>query len=286
MPVLRSNSKKYSVHTRSLVVFFLSGLLTTPPLSAQTPPKSNDKSSLKSSLINLEAASTETFRFNTTLHNGTAKARLYELHTQLPVGWVSAFRVMGNLVTAVNVEAGQSQEVSIELLARPDTKPAKYDVPVTALAPGDSLHIALEAVVKGTYGIELTTPTGLLSDQVTEGSSKELHLVVKNAGTLPLDNIELTAKNPTGWDATFAPSKIDRLDPGKTIDVVATLKVPAKTVAGDYVTTFTAKGTNRAADTTFRITVKTSFLSGWFGMLTILGAVGLVFNLTRKYGRR
>ncbi|OIN57046.1 COG1470 family protein [Arsenicibacter rosenii] len=286
MSAFRSNITKNKVNPRGLVVFFLSGLLTTSPLFAQTPAKSGDKSSLKSGLVNLEAASTETFRFSTSLHNGTPKAKLYDLHAQLPAGWAGVFRVMGSPVTAVNVEPGQSQEVTVELLARPDTKPAKYTVPFTATAPDENLSLSLEAVVKGAYGLELTTPTGRLSDDITEGSSKEVHLLVKNTGTLPLDNLELTAQTPTGWDVSFAPAKTSRLDPGKVTDVTATIKVPGKTIAGDYVTTLTAKNNNSTANATFRMTVKTSLLSGWFGMLTILGAVGLVFNLTRKYGRR
>jgi uncharacterized membrane protein len=79
---------------------------------------------------------------------------------------------------------------------------------------------------------------------------------------------------------------VERLDPGKTVEIKATLNVPDKTIAGDYITTFTVKNNYANADTTFRMAVKTSLLSGWLGILVILLALGIVYYLIRKYGRR
>ena len=286
MSVLYPITKKYHVQFCGLLVLFFSGLITATSLSAQTPAKPGEKSSFKSSLVNVEAAASETFRYNAVLLNGTSEAKVYELQAKLPEGWAVTFRALGSQVTSVNVEAGKSQEVTVELNARPESKPSKYNIPVTATSAGDRLELNLEAVLRGSYGIELTTPTGRLSDDVTEGSMKEIHLVVRNTATLPLENVELTAQAPSHWDVTFEPSKIDRLDPLKTMDVKAKLKVPDKTIAGDYVTTFTAKNANATANAAFRMTVKTSVLSGWIGMLVILLAIGLVYYLIRKYGRR
>ena len=140
--------------------------------------------------------------------------------------------------------------------------------------------------MKGAYKVELTTPTGLLSDDITEGRSKVIDLTVNNTGSLPLDGLELSGGTPAKLTVTFDPSKITRLDAGKTIDIKATLNVPDKTIAGDYVTRFTVKNNDANADATFRMTVKTSLLSGWLGVLVILLALGIVYYLIRKYGRR
>src|SRR5690606_33381250 len=107
-----------------------------------------------------------------------------------------------------------------------------------------------------------------------------------NTGTLPLTDVELSAQNPSRWETTFEPSKIKEIEPGKSVDVTASLKVPDKTIAGDYVTTITAKNSNSTSQLSFRMTVKTSLLSGWIGVLVILAAIGLVYYLIRKYGRR
>jgi uncharacterized membrane protein len=247
---------------------------------------SSKESSLTARLVNIEAAVHETFRYNATIRNGTSQANVYELTAGVPEGWSVVFRARGSQVTSLNMDGNKSEEVTIEIIPSYSTAPAKYKIPVKATTGSDTLKLDLEAVVKGSYGLELTTPTGRLSDNITEGRQKEIHLVVSNTGTLPLNDISLSAQTPPKWDATFEPAKIDNLLPGKTIDIIAKLSVPDKTLAGDYVTTFNARNTNSNAQSVFRMTVKTSVLSGWIGILVILLAIALVAYLIRKYGRR
>ena len=246
----------------------------------------SNPSSLSARLINLEATATETFRFTVSLHNGNTRPLIYAFHAGVPPGWNTVFRVDGMQLTSFRIDSGKTQDIAIELMPGPGVKPDKYQVPFTATAEGETLSLQLEAVVKGNYSIELTTPTGRLSDEITEGSRKPIHLTVRNTGSLPLDGVELTAQSPTRWDATFEPAKIDRLEPGKSIDIIATIKVPDKTIAGDYLTTFTARNNNTNANAAFRMTVTTSWLAGWLGVLVLLAAVGVVYSLIRKYGRR
>lgn len=243
-------------------------------------------STFTAQLINIEAAVHETFRYTTTLHNGSSQAHIYELKATAPSGWNVVFKARGSQITSINMDGNKDEIITIEIIPAYDAKPSKYTIPVTAIAANDTLKLDLEAVVKGSYSIELTTPTGLLSDNITEGKQKQIHLVVKNTGTLALDDISLSAQTPSNWSATFEPSKIEQLAPGKTMDVTATLTVPDKTIAGDYVTTFTANNANNNSKATFRMTVKTSMLSGWIGILVILSAITLVLYLVRKYGRR
>lgn len=237
-------------------------------------------------LINIEAAAKDPFRFSTSLHNGTGATQIYELRVAAPQGWMALFRTEGTQVAALKLDSGKTQEISLELTASPTAKPGKYSVPVSAVSGTDSLRLDLEAVVKGNYSLELSTPSGRLSDDITEGRSKAIQLVVKNTGTLPLNDLEFSSQTPTQWSATFDPAKIERLDPGDSREIKATLNVPDKTIAGDYMTTFTAKDSNTNASAVFRMTVKTSLLSGWIGILVILAGLWVVYYLIRKYGRR
>ncbi|MBZ4189097.1 NEW3 domain-containing protein [Niabella beijingensis] len=237
-------------------------------------------------LMNLEAAVTETFRYNATLHNSSGQARVYELTAEAPIGWNVAFKVEGSQVASFRLDSNKTQDISVEVLPSPAARPGKYTIPLKAVTGTDTSVLTIEAVVKGAYAVELTTPTGRLSDEVTEGSSTSLHLVVRNSGTIALDNLELSAQSPSQWEASFEPSKINRLEPGKDKDVTVTLKVPDKTIAGDYVTNFNVKNASANASASFRMTVKTSFLSGWIGLLVILLAIGMIYYLIRKYGRR
>jgi uncharacterized membrane protein len=74
--------------------------------------------------------------------------------------------------------------------------------------------------------------------------------------------------------------------PGNTGNVHATVKAPRKTIAGDYVTNLTARTPEVTKEVAFRISVRTPILIGWLGVLIIIAAVGVVYYLFRKYGRR
>lgn len=256
-------------------------------LGAQQPlPGADGKNTFTARLMNIEAPTNETFRYTATLHNGSTDTRVYELKTDLPAGWQIAYRVEGSQVRSLSLESGKSQDISIEVNATAAAKPDKYLLPVKAVSQADTLQLNLEAVVKGSYSLELTTPTGRLSDEITSGSRKEMQLVVKNTGTLPLNDLELSGQLPAQWESTFEPAKIQQLEPGKTAPVTVTVKVPDKTIAGDYAATFNVKNTGSSAQASFRMVVTTSLLSGWIGMLVILAAIALVYYLIRKYGRR
>jgi uncharacterized membrane protein len=275
--------------TRATIFFSIALLFfyfTPVVVTAQRPKAASPPSALTVTLHNVEAAVHETFRYSANLHNGGAERRTYDLSASAPEGWNVVFRARGSQVTAIAVDAEKDQDIGIEILPAYSAQPKKYTIPVLAVTNGDTLRLALETVVKGAYGIELTTSTGRLSDAITEGKQKDIHLLVKNTGTLPLTDIALSGQAPAHWDVTFAPAKIENLEPGKTADVVATVHVPDKTIAGDYMTTFTARTASREAQAAFRMSVKTSPLSGWIGILVIAAAIGLVVYLIRKYGRR
>jgi len=271
----------------SIVGLFVFVNLFFSPATSQAQPGSRSKTStFTTRLMNLEATSKETFRYNATLFNAGNRSKIYELTATLPPGWTSTFRVDGMQVSSFRLDSNKTQDIAIEITPSPEAKPGKYPIPVTATADQESLRLDLEAAVKGAYAVELTTPSGRLSDEVTEGTRKPIHLTVKNTGSLPLDALELAAQSPAKWDASFEPAKIDRLEPGKTQEVVANVQVPDKTIAGDYVSNFTVKNNNTNANAAFRVTVTTSWLAGWLGILVILLAIGIVYFLVRKYGRR
>jgi uncharacterized membrane protein len=68
--------------------------------------------------------------------------------------------------------------------------------------------------------------------------------------------------------------------------VTATIKADKNAIAGDYVVSMTAKTAEKSSDATLRMTVKTSVLWGWIGILIIIAVIGGVYYLFRKYGRR
>ncbi|MBD1428454.1 hypothetical protein H8B04_02540 [Sphingobacterium sp. DN04309] len=274
------NSKKCLILTKGLLLYLF--LLTTSSFA-----QSNSvKTSFTARLLNVEAPTNETFRYNSLLTNGKSETVDYKLSTKLPAGWQVTYRVEGISVTSLQVESGSTKDISIEITCPITTKPDTYKIPVQAISSFDTLKLDLEAVVRGSYAVELTTPTGRLSDEIVAGNSKEILLVVKNTGTLPLNALELSSQLPSKWETSFSPSNIEQLQPGQSADIKVTLKVPEKTIAGDYVTKMTVRSNNGTSEATIRMMVKTSILSGWVGIVIIAAAAGLIYYLIRKYGRR
>lgn len=270
-------------YLRVICMALLSVPFFVPAAHAQ---KGKGKSAFTARLMNIESTLKDPFRYSTSLYNGSGRTQVYELGAMAPAGWNALFRADGSQVAGLRLDSGRTQEIAVEIAAPPAAKPGKYKIPVLAFGESDTLRLELEAVVKGSHTVELTTPSGRLSDDITEGSRKKIQLTVKNTGTLPLENLELSAQSPVSWSATFEPAKIDRIEPGQSREVTADLQVPDKTIAGDYVTNFTVKNDQSTSSATFRMTVKTSLLSGWLGILVILLSLGLVYYLVRKYGRR
>lgn len=141
-------------------------------------------------------------------------------------------------------------------------------------------------MITGSYSLELTTPTGLLSTKVTAGDEKRIPLLVKNTGSADLQNIKMSFSAPVNWDVVFDPKEITSLAPGKSAEVFATIKAHKDAIAGDYVTNLEAKVPETSSKASFRVSVKTPMLYGWIGIMIIGGATSGVFYLFRKYGRR
>lgn len=167
-----------------------------------------------------------------------------------------------------------------------NAKSDTYKIPVSAQSGGTSSEIELEAVITGTYGLTLTTPDGVLSDDITAGGDTVVDLVVENTGSVDLTDINLKSTTPPKWEVEFDKDTISTLKAGEKAIVKATLKAPKDAIAGDYATTFSASSAEASSDANFRVSVKTSTAWGFAGFGIILVVVGGLYSIVRKYGRR
>jgi uncharacterized membrane protein len=126
----------------------------------------------------------------------------------------------------------------------------------------------------------------LLSSGITADDTEKIELEVRNTGSSELKNIEFSSGKPIGWDVTFEPSKVESLVTGSSTSVTALVKASEKAIPGDYVLKMTARTPEVTAASDFRMSVKTSMLWGWIGILVIAAVAGGVYYLFRKYGRR
>lgn len=244
------------------------------------------KTELTAEQPNMQGHSDSTFTYNLTLSNHTASKQQYSLAAEAPTGWDARFQVGGNSVTAVDIDPNGSSSITLTLTPAQNAQAETYQIPVHASNSNTSANATMEAVITGTYGINLTTSDQRLSGNVTAGGTKSMEMVVQNTGTADLTNVSLTSTAPTDWEVTFEPKTIATIKPGQSVPVTATIKSSGKALSGDYVVGMTASASEKSADAAIRMTVKTSVLWGWIGVVIILAVLAGVYWLFRKYGRR
>jgi uncharacterized membrane protein len=244
------------------------------------------KTEFTTAMPNREGFANSTFNFSANLKNRTADKQIYALMADAPLGWNVTFRANTLQVTSVTTEANSTQAIIVEIKAPDKIEAGKYKIPVSAATNTSLATVEFEVAIKGYYNMELTTPTGLLSTKIEAGDNKRVELLIKNTGSTELTDIKLDFTAPVNWNVTFDPKQVDKLQPGKSAQVFATIKADKKAIPGDYVTNIDAKIPELSSKVSFRISVETPMLWGWVGVLIIIVALGSVYYLFRKYGRR
>ena len=256
------------------------------PLTIVVSAQGTYKTEFTTDQANMEGQASATFNYTANLRNRTAEEQLYALTSNAPRGWTVSFRANGRQVTSVEVAPNATTSVSIEVKPPASIGTGTFKIPVRAFTASTSAELDFEAVITGSYAIELTTPTGLLSSRITAGDMKKIELEVRNTGSSELKSIELSSSKPVDWDVVFDPDKVESLIAGSSTTVTAIVKASRKAIPGDYVVKMIARVPEISSTADFRMSVKTSMLWGWIGILVIAAVLGGVYYLFRKYGRR
>ncbi|PTQ57252.1 MAG: hypothetical protein BSOLF_2017 [Candidatus Carbobacillus altaicus] len=264
----------------------ISGDASVLTLNVRVTEQGTYQIELKSDQPNLEGTNNSTFSYDVRLKNLTPDTQTFALRADAPAGWNVQFAAEGKDVTSVNVDAGQSKSIRVTLSPPSQIEAGTYKIPIMAEAKNLSAKETLEAVIRGTYSLRLTTPSGVLSSDITAGGERRLTIRLENTGSAPLNKINLSADTPLGWNVKFDPATVDALAPGETQDVTATIQADKKAIAGDYVVSMTARTAETSDTQDFRITVKTSLLWGTVAILIIALVLFGLYSLIKKYGRR
>ncbi|MDD4191609.1 MAG: NEW3 domain-containing protein [Mangrovibacterium sp.] len=276
----------YQVNKGNYNFRITAGDSATLPLIITITEKGSSETEFSTDQSNMQGNAKATFSYKTSLINRTPEKQLYALMADAPRGWEVTFKADYKAVTSVEMEPNTTKEINIDIKPTDQVKAGTYKIPVRAVTSSTSANLELEAVVTGSYAMELTTPTGLVSTSITAGSSKKLQLVVRNTGSSDLTAVEMKSGTPSKWEVIFDPVKIDRLSPGSEATVYATIQSDKKAIPGDYVATLEAKNPETSSKISFRVMVKTRMIWGWIGVLVILAALGGVIFLFKKFGRR
>jgi len=256
------------------------------PLVVEVSEQGTVKTVFTADQANMQGHADTNFNYRTKLENQTGEKQLYSLSSHAPRGWTVIFKPNYQQASSVEIEPGQSKEIQIEVKAPYNVKAGKYTIPVIAGTGNSTARLELEADVSGSFGLEVGTPTGRLSEKITAGRRRNIELVVRNTGSTDLNSVRMNASKPQGWEVTFTPDTIPLIAAGESAQVKAQVRAYNKAIPGDYVLTLSAQTPETNSSASFRMNVKTPLLWGWLGILIILGTIGTVVYLFRKYGRR
>jgi len=165
-------------------------------------------------------------------------------------------------------------------------EPGDYQITVEATSGEVTGTINLTAVVTSTYRMLLAPTEELYNTTATAGRDNYFSIEVQNNGSADINNITFSSSKPTGWTIEFSPEKIDTIPALDSQTVEVNIKPPAKTIAGDYQISLTAKGKQISDDMDIRVSVETPTIWGWVGVaIIVLVIAGLVYIFMR-FSRR
>ena len=235
-----------------------------------------------------EGSSTTSYSFDATLVNNSATEQTYTFSSDLPAGWTISYQPSGDTtqVSSLTVGARSSQGVTINVEPPETVEAGTYNISISAVSAGETLSADLSVVITGSYSLDLTTPSGLLSADIEAGRTTTLTLNLVNTGNTDIQNVNLTSSAPDGWTVEFSQSTVDVLEAGATMELTATVTASEDALSGDYAVSLTASCAEASDLTEFRMSVKTSTVWGIVGVVLIVAVAGGLAFVFHKYGRR
>lgn len=231
---------------------------------------------------------TTTFRYQATLTNKGDLETSVDLEAEAPQGFQVTFKLRfgSEEVTSFPVKAGESKSLDVEVRPPKQAQAGAYPITVRALGSQAQATLTLHVIITGQAELDVTTPEGRLSAQATAGQENALKIIVRNLGSAPARDVELSSFPPSGWTVEFEPKAITEILPDNFAEVTTKIKPSDKTVAGDYMLTITARSESISNSKDFRITVVTSTWWGIVGVGIIVIALGAVGWAVSRFGRR
>lgn len=243
---------------------------------------------LTTNFPNLKGASTATFPFTVTLHNNTPNQLVFTFQATGPAGWtVTALPSGQTQAASITVTAGSTGSIDVTATPPSTVQAGTYPINLTVAGPGgQNAQTQLSVEITGSVNMSLTTPNQVLSTQATAGDTQDFIVLVQNNGTTDLKNVSLSADAPSGWHVTFDPATVTSVAPNQSANVTAKIQPSGDAIAGDYDITIHGSTTQANQQMTVRVTVNTSPFWGVVGVVLIAGAIGGLYGVFRRFGRR
>ena len=236
----------------------------------------------------IRGPSDATFEFSIEVNSKLDKDAVFDLFAQGPQGWDINFKPAyeTKFITSLRLKANQNQTIAVEVKPPPMTAAGEYPINVRVSSGDAKGEAQLAVILTGTYGLEVGTPSGLLSLDARQGKPANLSFYVKNTGSAPNHDIKFMSFKPENWKVEFTPERLERVEPGDLKQVEMTITPYEDALVGDYSISVSVEGEKASKIMEFRTTVKASAAWGWIGIGIIVAVIAGLFGIFRWLGRR
>ncbi len=236
----------------------------------------------------LSGGPADTFSYTLTITNNTPTSATFNFAGSGPTGWtVTASPEAQSRANTVTIDGGSTAKVTVSASPPAEVTAGQYPIDVTVTgANGASGKIELTAQVTGTAKLALATADQRLNLGGPATGTRSETLVVTNSGTKDLSGVSFNATPPTGWTVTFNPVKLDSVPAGQSAQVTATIKPSKDALVGDYAIGIAAASGKDSANIALRYSVSTSHTWWIVGLVLIVVALGAIYGVFRRLGRR
>ena len=284
----------------TIILFSLSVVLLIPGIilaadtttDTTTPETINIPETIKLDVTypEIKAKAGAVFSFAADLTYEGDEEQTFDLIATGPEGWYVAIApsYQESEISAVKMVPGKKESLKITAAPLIKQDPGEYDITITVKNEDLKLEeqTTFKAIITSTYDFTFTSKTGMLNTKATSGKNNPFIIVLTSTGSADIENIALKADAPEKWIVKFEPEKIETFKSEETKEIKVTITPPDKTIAGDYMLTFSANSENSSKTIDVRVTVETPSIWGWVGIGIIVIVVIGVAIIFARLGRR
>ncbi len=234
------------------------------------------------------------FEFEVSITFDGEEERYFEILEEFPSGW--SMDVSPGSDAAIDIPLimfKPNAPVILKIKCRPMVKkePGEYIFKITLKSvaeEGDVLEGSAEftGIVKPDGKLELMASEDRLNTKVRPGRENIYTLILKNTGTAPVENINISSSGePEGWQVELE-DNIDIVSVGEELEVEVIIIPPERTIAGDYSIRFNVSSEDGNDSLELRTMVETPLIWKIVGIGLIALVIAGIAIIFERLGRR
>jgi uncharacterized membrane protein len=247
----------------------------------------------------LSGSATTTFTFQVDLqYTGAEDKKVFNLAVKGPAQYTYSIQqsIGGDInIGAIELDPKKGYADTIKVSATPNLrntpKPGEYPLTLEVSAGTLKYTIDLKVNVTARYSIRVTTPDGLLNTNAEAGKDNYFYFTVTNLGDSAMNQVKFHYNIrgvPQNWRVTFKPESLSTLEPNIEQKIEMNIKPAEKAIPGDYEINLSVDNDaqNASDSLSVRVTVLSSTIWGWLGVIIVVVVVLALVVIFIKFGRR